>query len=138
MLNPKFGVLGMLSYPFWFFYEWLAPLIEFFGLLYFTFLCIMGWVNWEHFLLLLALVYSYAVTLSWFTLLMEEITYREYKGYKSLFVLLGVALVEPFLFHPIGVWAAVKGNWDKFVRRKNSWGAQTRVGFNASNTEKKS
>ncbi|SFT39481.1 hypothetical protein SAMN05216474_0315 [Lishizhenia tianjinensis] len=130
-MNPKYGILGMLSYPFWLFYEWLAPIIEFLGLVYFLVLVCLGWVNWPHFLLLLGMVYSFAVLLSWFTILIEEITYREYKGYKSLFTLLGVAILEPLFFHPIGVWAAVKGNWDKFVRKKSAWGTQTRVGFNA-------
>lgn len=129
LFNPKYGRLGMISYPFWLFFEWMAPLIEFLGLFYFLFLVIMGYVDWPHFLLLLLLVYSFAVMLSWFTIFMEEITYREYRGIKSLLTLLGLALIEPFIYHPIGVWAAVRGNWDKFVLRKNSWGVQVRAGF---------
>lgn len=129
MFNPKYGILGMLSYPFWLLFEWLAPIIEFLGLVYFVVLIILGWVNWPHFLLLLLLVYLFAVALSFFTILIEEITYREYKGFKALLKLLGTSILEPIFFHPIGVVAAIKGNWDKFVLKKNSWGTQVRKGF---------
>lgn len=134
--NPSFGLLGVISYPFWLFFEWMAPLIEFFGFIYFLVLVLLGWVNWSHFLLLFAMVYSFALLISWFTLLIEEITYREYKGYKSLFRLLGTAVLEPLFFHPIGVWAAIRGNWDKFVLKKNNWGTQVRTGFNNSPSPK--
>lgn len=137
LFNPKYSTLGMLSYPFWLFYEWLAPLIEFLGLVYFTILVCLGWVNWPHFLLLLCMVYVFAALLSFFAILMEEVTYREYKGFKPLFKLIGVALLEPILFHPIGVIAAIRGNWDKFVLRKHSWGVQVRKGFQSSSTEVK-
>ena len=129
MFNPKYGILGIISYPFWLFFEWLAPIIEFFGMLYFLALAIMGWINWSHFFLLLALVYSFAILISWFTILIEEVTYREYKGFSSLLKLQVTALFEPLLFHSIGVIAAIRGNWDKFVLKKNTWGVQVRKGF---------
>lgn len=137
MFNPKYGVLGLMSYPFWFLYEWLAPIIEFFGLIYFFILVIFGLVNWPHFLLLLALVYTFALLLSWFTILIEEITYREYKGMKNLFILLGLAILEPIFYHPIGVIASIRGNWNKFILRKNTWGAQTRQGFQKNESSNK-
>ncbi|WP_421872206.1 glycosyltransferase family 2 protein [Marinoscillum sp.] len=128
--NPKYGVLGMLSYPFWFFYEWLAPIIEFTGLIYFGILAYVGWVNWDHFWLLLILVYSFSVMYSWMAILMEETTFREYDRTRYLLRLLFVALLEPIVYHPITVWAAIQGNIDKFIRKKKTWGTQERVGFN--------
>ncbi|MCB0686249.1 MAG: glycosyltransferase [Saprospiraceae bacterium] len=129
MFNPRFRILGLISYPFWLFFEWMAPLVEFFGLLYFLVLLVLGWVNWHYFLLLLTLVYSFAFMLSCFTILVKELTYKEYPGIKSILTLLGVALLEPILFHPIVVYSAIKGNWDKFVLRKSNWGSQVRKGF---------
>ena len=35
IFNPKYGVLGVLSTPFWLFFEWMAPLIEFSGTIFF-------------------------------------------------------------------------------------------------------
>ncbi|MBO6795134.1 MAG: glycosyltransferase [Balneolaceae bacterium] len=128
-LRPKFGLMGILSYPFWFVFEWLAPLIEFFGLFYFIVIASLGLVYWSHFFLLILLVYVFAVLISWFALLMEETTYREYAQGGALLKLMFFALLEPLIYHPITVWGAVKGNIDKFILKKNSWGAQQRKGF---------
>lgn len=130
--NPKYGLMGMLSYPFWFLFEWLAPLIEFTGLIYFTVLAVLGWINWPHFFLLLTMVYLFSVMISWLSLLIEEMTYREYTRGGALLKLLLAAMLEPLFYHPITVWAAVKGNFDKFIVRKKTWGEQVRKGFTNS------
>lgn len=127
--NPRFGILGLLSYPFWFFFEWLAPIIEAAGLLYFVVLWVLGLVNWPHFFLLLVMVYSFAVMYSWLAIVMEELTYREYTRKRELAILLITAVLEPIVYHPITVWAALKGNWDKFIKRKKTWGTMVRTGF---------
>ncbi len=125
----KYGVLGTLSYPFWFFFEWLAPIIEFLGFIYFCILAYFGWINWDHFWLLVILVYTFSVMYSWLAILMEETTFREYDKTRYLLTLLLVAMLEPIFYHPITVWAAIQGNWDKFVRKKKTWGTQERMGF---------
>ena len=38
--NIKYGRLGMLGYPYWFFFEWMAPLIAFAGFIYTIYLII--------------------------------------------------------------------------------------------------
>ena len=43
------------------------------------------------------------------------------------------ALLEPLIFHPFTVWAAIKGNID-LLRKKKSWGEMSRKGFNAKVT----
>ena len=127
--RKKYGLIGMLSYPFWMLYEWLAPIIEFLGILYFAVLALLGWTNWSHFWLLLGVVYFYAVFISWLSLYLEETSYREYTRGRALGKLMLAAILEPLIYHPVTVWAAIKGNWDKFVRRNNSWGEQVRKGF---------
>jgi cellulose synthase/poly-beta-1,6-N-acetylglucosamine synthase-like glycosyltransferase len=32
--NPKYGRIGMISFPYWIFFEWLAPIIQFLGIGY--------------------------------------------------------------------------------------------------------
>jgi poly-beta-1,6-N-acetyl-D-glucosamine synthase len=126
--NPKYGLMGMLSYPFWFFYEWLSPFVEFFGLIFFVFLVIIGKVNWLFFLVLLLAVYSFAFFISMFALLAEELSFFKYTQKRDTFKMIIVALIEPFWFHPRVVWWSLKGNWDLY-RGKKSWGEMTRQGF---------
>lgn len=126
--NRRYRVLGMISYPYWFFFEFLAPLIEFTGFVGFIVFALFGWVDWPFFTALFLLVYSFSVLYSSFAILMEVLTYNQYKKRKEIFKLLAAALVEPFVFHPFVVWSAVKGNID-LLRKKNSWGEMTRQGF---------
>lgn len=127
-LNPRYHTMGMLSYPFWFFYEMLAPLIEFFGMVVFVAMSILGLVNWYSFLALLAFIVSFGYLFSAFAAYMEVATYNMYRRRTDMMKLLLTALTEPFYFHPFVVWSAIKGYVD-LLRKKNSWGEMTRQGF---------
>lgn len=126
--NPAYRVLGMVSYPYWFFFEFLAPLVEFFGFFTFCVFALLGLVQWKLFFSLLLFIYSFAALFSSFAILMEVMTYNQYKKRQEILSLMLTALVEPLFFHPFVVWAAVKGNID-FLRKKNAWGEMSRQGF---------
>lgn len=126
--NPRYGVLGMLSYPFWFFFEWLAPFVETIGLIYFGVLWGTGHINWLFMLSLLAAVYSLAVFMSVFSLYSEENSYYKYNSHGDLGRMLLLALIEPFIYHPLTVLWSIRGNIDKW-KGKRSWGEMTRTGF---------
>ncbi|MDB5251659.1 MAG: glycosyl transferase family 2 [Flaviaesturariibacter sp.] len=126
--NPRYGILGMLSYPYWFFFEFLAPLIEFFGCIFVLILAVLGLMNWTFFLALFLFVYTFAVLYSSFAILMEVMTFNQYKKRREIFGLLLVAMIEPFIFHPFVVWSAIRGNID-LIRKKKSWGEMSRQGF---------
>ena len=126
--NPRYGVMGMLSYPFWFFYEWLSPFVEFIGLIFFLFLVVLGKVNWIFFLSLLLAVYCFAFCISMFALMAEEMSFFKYTSKKDIFKMILIALIEPVWFHPRVVWWSIKGNID-LMKGKKSWGEMTRQGF---------
>ncbi len=126
--NPKYRLLGMVSYPYWFFFEMLAPGIEAIGLIAFIVMAVMGIINWHLFLALLLFVISFGYTYSAFAAYMEVTTYNMYRRRTDMMKLLLSGLTEPFVFHPFVVWAAVKGYID-IIRKKKSWGEMTRQGF---------
>jgi len=127
--NRRFGILGILSYPYWFFYELLAPLIEFFGFVFLTIFAMAGYISWPFFLLLLAFILSFGFLYSVFAILIEVLTFNQYKRRTDILKLILMAFAEPVFFHPFVVWSAVRGNLD-FIRKKKSWGEMTRQGFN--------
>lgn len=129
--NPRYRMLGLLSYPYWFFFEFLAPLIEFVGLIGFIIFSILGYVQWSTFFTLLTVLLSFGFIYSLFAILMEVLTYNQYKKPSDILKLVGTAMLEPFIFHPVGVWAAVRGNID-YLRKKNDWGVMTRKGLSAA------
>lgn len=127
-LNPRYKLLGMLSVPYWTFFELLAPLIETFGLIVTIIFILLGLLNWHFFILLLLFVYFFAVMFSVLALLSEEFTFHKYPKIKDFLRLLGGALIEPIYFHPLAVISALKGYYDK-IKGTKGWGEMTRTGF---------
>jgi cellulose synthase/poly-beta-1,6-N-acetylglucosamine synthase-like glycosyltransferase len=135
-LNPKYGIIGFLSYPFWMFFEWLAPLIEFLGLVYFVFLVIFGQPNWPFFFLLLAFVYTFAISMSTWAVLFEEMTFHKYKQKRDVLQLILTGIFEPFFFHPFVLYWSIRGNID-YMRGIRTWGKMEREGFKHKNPKAK-
>lgn len=127
--NPKYGRLGMISYPYWFFYEWLAPLLEFFGFFSILLFYYLGILNLPFFIAITTMIYVYSIMFSFYAILWEVYSYNEYKKVKDILILMGCAIVEPFIFHPIVVFAAVRGNYKKLFKIQSGWGTITRKGF---------
>ncbi|WP_417886577.1 glycosyltransferase family 2 protein [Zunongwangia sp.] len=128
LFNPNYGILGVLSTPFWLFFEWMAPLIEFFGFIFLIIMVWFGYLNWEFFLTFLVAAYLFAVLFSVTAIFFEEYSFQQYKKPKYILQLLITALVEPVVYHPRVMWAAVCGNFD-LLRGKKSWGEMSRAGL---------
>jgi len=128
-LNPKYKILGLVSVPYWFTFEYLAPLIESIGLLITLLFAILGFLSWQFFFIMLLFVYSFAIMFSILTLLTEELTYRQYPRVQDFAKLLLGVFAEPFYFHVFTVYAALVGNIEK-IRGKKGWGKMIRTGFN--------
>jgi cellulose synthase/poly-beta-1,6-N-acetylglucosamine synthase-like glycosyltransferase/phosphoglycerol transferase MdoB-like AlkP superfamily enzyme len=126
--NPRYGLLGMMSYPYWFFFEMLAPLIEFFGFIAFVVLAILGKVVWPFFFALLFFTISFSFLYSSFAIFMEVATYHPYKKRSEIVKLILTSFTEPFIFHPFIVWSSIKGFIDLLLRKRN-WGEMPRAGF---------
>ena len=125
--NKKYGSLGLLGYPYWFFFEWLSPLIAFSGFIYTIYLIITNALNWPFYALLFVFVYTFAVSLSVWAVLFEEITFHKYKKKRDVLRLIGAALLEPFVY-PMHTYFAVIGNLEA-LRGKKGWGSAERSGF---------
>lgn len=126
--NPKYSILGMLSYPYWFFFELCAPIIEFVGFVFFVFQASFGLIEWSFFVAFFCFILSFSYVYSAFSVFMEAITYNQYKRKTDVMKLLLTALTEPFVFHPFVVWSAIEGYIDLILKEK-SWGEMTRTGF---------
>ncbi|MGB3145141.1 MAG: glycosyltransferase [Maribacter sp.] len=129
LFNSKYGRLGLLSYPYWFFYEWLSPLLEFFGVITVIIFAYLGILNWDFFLTITMTIYLFSMMISFYAILWDVYSYNEYSRTKDILILMGCAILEPLLFHPIVVYAAVRGNYKKLFKIKTGWGSQVRKGF---------
>ncbi|MBE4948741.1 sulfatase-like hydrolase/transferase [Chryseobacterium culicis] len=131
MFNPKYGKLGMVSLPYWFFFEFLGPLIEFSGYIIFIIFLVLGIINWPFFMVLFALVISMGFLYSIYAILVDLVSHQVYTKRKDFLALIITAFSEPFYFHPIVVKAGVNGFVDYF-KKSHGWGEMTRQGFSQS------
>ena len=130
--NPKYKTLGLISYPYWLFVEWMAPFAEAGGLLFVLVFALLGFINWSFFFLMIALVYVFAISISQFAILVQVQTYARYKTPKDLLKLIFTAFIEPIRYHPKTVYWSLKGNYDLMRGKNVGWGNMTRSGFNTS------
>ena len=126
--NPKYHLLGMLSYPYWFFFELCAPLIEFFGFICFVVFAFFGLLDWGFFFTYFLFVICFGYLYSCFAILMEVLTFNQYKRKIDILRLMLTGLTEPFCYHPFVVWSAMKGFKDLIIKKKG-WGEMTRTGL---------
>ena len=130
--NRNYGSFGMLSYPYWFIFERLAPIIEAVGIVYFVLLIILKEVRWEYALSFLVLAYLFSVLFSIIALYSEELTFHQYKKKGTGYKLVLLTALEPFVLHPFILYAAIKGNFDYYFNKKKKWGVMQRKGLTSA------
>lgn len=127
--NRKYGVLGMLSFPYWFFFERLAPIIEVLGIIYFILLVVFRDFRWDFALSFFLAAYLSSIIFTVFAIFSEELTYHQYKKKGTGKKLIITAFLEPLLLHPFSLYAAIKGNFDYYFNKNIKWGTMTRKGL---------
>lgn len=126
--SPRYGAMGMLGYPFWFLFEWLAPLVEVLGIIYAIILYFTGNLSLNFILITFLFVYTFAVFFTTWAILYEELTFHRYEKKGDVFRLWIAALLEPFVLHPISLFFSIKGNI-QYARGNRKWGKMERKGF---------
>ncbi len=129
LFNPKYKNLGMVTFPYVFIYEFLAPIIEVFGILFTVFLLIFGLINWTFAPLILFYSYAFAVMVSSIVIIWDQMTFKYYKTTGEVLALFVTAILEPFLYHPLIMFFSLKGYYSYITSRELAWGTMTRQGF---------
>lgn len=128
-LNPKYGRTAFLVLPFFFSFEFLVPIIEFLGVITLVVSLAFGLVDFEYLLIISAIIYLFYLSITIISILIDEILYKSYANYKELITLVGMAIIEPFVYHPINVYASLKGYWYFFSKKEQKWGVMVRKGY---------
>ena len=131
LFNPRYKRIGLISYPYWVVFEWLAPLFEIFGIVITFYLALFGTLNIPYFVAMLFMVYAFSVSYSMIALLIEELTFYQYNRVRDFVKLFLAALTEPLIFHPYLLYCSLRGNYD-FLLGKKSWEKFSRKGFTVS------
>ena len=119
--NPRYGVTGMLAFPFYFFFEILGPVME--GCAYLLLLYIMFTrgiaLNQLGWFLTMAWSFLYLITLS--CVLLNYMTYQKYYRFRDLFHFMGLSFAEIIFFRPFrginAVYSTLQFTWNRLWGR---------------------
>lgn len=127
--SRRHGVPGMVAMPFYFLYEWLAPVLEVAGYLLLTVAVLMGWVTLHAYLAMTVLALGPAVCITIAALLVDERTLQGYKAPRAMAKLFVAAVTEPFTYRLVTVWWRVIAIHRIMKKKKAVWEAVPRKGF---------
>jgi cellulose synthase/poly-beta-1,6-N-acetylglucosamine synthase-like glycosyltransferase len=128
LLNPRYGSLGLIAFPYFFFVELLAPLVEAFGLLAVPAAIYLDAINLEFAVLLLILAYGYGMILTTFSLLLEELSALPYARMRDRLRLIPWVILESFGYRQLTVLWRIRGIAN-YLRKRTDWGQMSRAGF---------
>ncbi|MBS9524625.1 glycosyltransferase family 2 protein [Litoribacter ruber] len=127
--NKKFGRMGFLIFPHFLLFEFLVPILEAIGIITLLVSFLIFNTDYEHLLLLSTFVYFFYLTVTLFSILWDEILYNHYANVREVAILIAMAFIEPFVYHPINIFATLKGYYHFFRAKEQKWGDMERQGF---------
>ncbi len=128
MLNPRYGLIGMVTFPYFVAFEMLGPFVEVLGYVTILLAALLGILDLRFFLLFVTLAIFYGILLSVAAILLEEISFRRYPRWMELLKLLLFGVLENFGYRQLLSVFKVKAFFD-FVRQRRGWGDMKRRGF---------
>ncbi len=137
LFNPSYRRLGLITFPYIFIFEFLAPIIEAFGILFSIFLLLYGYVNWSFAPLILLYSYTFAIMISSIVIIWDQMTFKYYNTTREVLSLFVTAFIEPFVYHPMIMFFSLKGYFSYVTSRELAWGTMTRQGFDNEDEKKK-
>ncbi len=126
-LNPRFKLLGMFSYPYYLFFEWLTPFIEIGGLIFLVVAGALGYFSFLMVPLILLIYWVVGISLNIVALSVEAMTRGHYKDRRTLLKLSLYALLEPLFYHWVNSFMYVVGNFRLVFFNKKGWGKMERM-----------
>ncbi len=133
--NPKYGIVGLASFPYWVIYEWLTPIIELIGILFLLLIVVFNMYNIKVMALIILFVITFSLLFSTIAIYIEVYTYYKYRGIKYMLLAFLYIFLEMLIYQPTNFYFSLTGNFDYFFKRnKKGWGTMTRTGFAAKKT----
>ena len=128
LLNPRFGLLGVVAMPYFWFVELMGPLMEVFG--YFVLLAAfcLGSLQWKVIATFFLLTVAMGINLSLLSILLEEFTLHRYPRVSDLMKLSLSSIFENLGYRQMLALARLVGILDAF-RAGNPWGFLERKGL---------
>ena len=128
ILNPRYGVIGMLVLPYYLVFEALGPLVEGIGYLTVIVCALTGLLNAAFFIRFFLVAVLVGVFLSVASVFLEEISFRRYPSWNDLLKLMLFGLLENVGYRQILAVFKLQAYWEFAVGRRR-WGRMDRRSF---------
>lgn len=129
LFNRKYKRLGLISMPYTFLFEFLAPIIETVGLGMTVYLAFTGGISWFSFFVTFLAIYVFSYMLSTFVVFYDYILGSSYTSRICYLKLLLAAAFEPIIYHPLIVISSLVGYYRYITRQKAVWVSMERTGM---------
>lgn len=138
MFEPSYGSLGLIALPYYFFLEFLAPLVKVFAIVFIVVSVSTGYLNlkWMALMLLFVILLTAIIT-STITALIEYWSFRQpganrtalrYKNFKDWAWFIFAGIIGEFSYSFFKIYAQINGLFS-FLRGKSDWKKFERKGI---------
>lgn len=128
LLNPRYGRIGLVAYPYFFFLEMCGPAVEALGYISFTVTILLGRASMFYVVAFLSVSVAFGVALSIAAVGLEELTFRRYPRFRDILSLLVLSVFENIGYRQLSTYWRVRGMFSK-LRGTTKWGRMDRKGF---------
>ena len=101
--NPKYRITGLVIFPYFFFFEFLVPILELIGVIILILSFFIIDLNYMDYFYLSSILYLFYLIITFISIMLDEIIYKNYANTKEIMILILMAIIEPFFYHPITV-----------------------------------
>jgi cellulose synthase/poly-beta-1,6-N-acetylglucosamine synthase-like glycosyltransferase len=130
IFNPKYGMTSLIVLPYYVLCEFAVPILEVIGLFFIAMDIAFFGINYSFLLIISISVYLFYTFVTLISVYFDQSIHKQYSGLRDIFKLIAFVFLEPFLYHPINIYASLKGYYNFFINKEKVWGEMTRQGFN--------
>jgi cellulose synthase/poly-beta-1,6-N-acetylglucosamine synthase-like glycosyltransferase len=128
LFNPRYGIVGMVVFPFFLFFELLGPIIELGGYVWFAGMLAAGSADWRFAVLFFFAAFVWGFFLSLLCLVLDDLDTHTYRDHSLRIGFAAAAFLENFGYRQVNLFFRLKG-LVRYVAGEKAWGRMTRKGF---------
>ena len=128
LFNPKYGTVGLLGMPYFFFVEMLGPVIEIIGYIAIILSFWYGIISLEFALVFFGFAVVYGVFLSIGAILLDEYNFKKYDSISEYLTLVVYSILENFGYRQLTTLWRFVAFW-QYRRKGKKWGDMKRKSF---------
>ncbi|NHM02455.1 glycosyltransferase family 2 protein [Flavobacterium sp. KDG-16] len=131
--NPKYKNTGLIVFPYYVFCEFVVPILEVVGLIFIFLDLFFFGINIPFLVIISVAVYCFYILITLISIFLDQMIHKQYSNLKEVAKLIVMVFIEPFIYHPINIYASLKGYLHFFLQKEKKWGVMSRKGFKTAN-----